>query len=162
MEHLKENPIQPKGRGSFDASATWTDPNGNAWTVFVEFGTFDGRVDIAAVLVEPVHSGYSLNRSVLAQLPLRDLFRESLGREQLGFHRWHQMTPVTRNHQGRISSDEELKLVAEVRAAALEAGFPVQWAVAEALGITTGTAGNRIKAARARGFIPPYRREANK
>ena len=140
---------------SLDAIATWTDQNGHAWTVGAEFKKINGRLDIAAVVIEPTHGGYPITRTVLAQLPLRDLFKKVMYDETINFAQWRQSRRQARVHQGRASSDEELRLVAVVRLAALTANIPVQRAVAEALGVSQGTAGTRIKAARAKGFIPP-------
>lgn len=145
-----------------DATATWTDPSGRAWTVGAEFKQIDGKLDFAAVIIEPTEDGYPITRRTLAQLPLRDLFKEAMYDEEVDFAKWRQSRRQARVHQGRASSDEELKLIAEVRTAALRANVPVQRAVAQALGISEGTAGNRIKAARAKGFIPPTMGEKRK
>jgi hypothetical protein len=146
---------QTKRTISLDASTTWIDPNGNNWDVGVEFKQTGGRLGFASIVIQPIGDGYPLTRRVLAQVPLLELFSESMFKEQLDFDRWRRSKRGTENHQGQASSDEELKLIAEVREAALRANFPVQRAVARALGISEGTAGNRIKAARARGYIPP-------
>ena len=154
--------LRKKVSMSVDATRTWTDPNGHEWEIAVEFKGVDGRPDFAGVMIKPTNTGYPLTRRVLAQLPLLDLFGESMYREQLDFDRWQQRGRSAKQHQGRTSTDEELMLVAEIRVSALQANFPVQRAVAMALGITEGTAGNRIKAARMRGFIPPSNRKTPK
>lgn len=151
---------QVKRTINIDESATWTDPNGNSWDVGVEFKQIGGRLVFASILIQPTDAGYPLTRTVLAQVPLLELFSESMFDEELDFDRWRAVKRATANHQGRATSDEEFKLIAEVRKAALKANFPVHRAVAKALGISEGTAGNRIKAARARGFIPPVNEEA--
>ena len=152
---------QVKRTINIDASATWTDPNGNSWDVGVEFKQTSGRLGIASIVIQPINDGYPLTRTALAQVPLLELFSESMFEEQLDFDRWQRIKRNTANHKGRASSDEELKLVAEVREAALRANFPVQSAVARVLGITRGAAGNRIRAARTRGFIPPVNEEVD-
>jgi hypothetical protein len=152
---------QVKRTISIDASATWTDPNGNSWEVGVEFKQTSGRLGFASIVIQPINTGYYLTRSVLAQVPLLELFSETMFEEELDFDRWQRIKRNTANHKGRASSDEELKLVAEVWEAALQANFPVQSAVARVLGITKGAAGNRIKAARTRGFIPLVDEEAD-
>ena len=146
---------QTKRSMNLDAIATWTDQSGHEWTVGAEFKKINGRLDFAAVVIEPVSGGYPVTRRVLAQLPLRSLFKEVMYDETINFAQWRQSRRQARVHQGRASSDEEFKLIAEVRLAALQANVPVHRAVAEALGVSQGTAGNRIMAARARGFIPP-------
>jgi hypothetical protein len=152
---------QVKRTINIDASTTWTDLNGNSWDVGVEFKQTSGRLGFKSIVIQPMNTGYPLTRSVLAQVPLLELFSESMFKEQLDFDRWQRIKRNLANHQGRASSDEELKLVAEVREAALEANFPVQSAVARVLGITKGAAGNRIKVARTRGFIPPVDEEVD-
>ncbi|MDA2995327.1 MAG: hypothetical protein O3A04_08135 [Actinomycetota bacterium] len=65
-------------------------------------------------------------------------------------------------HSGRRHSDEELRRVADIYMAALNARQPVQKTVAEALGLSLSTATKRIVAARKKGYIPPAnRKEAN-
>ena len=145
-----------------DAARTWEDPNGNEWEIAVEFKAINDRVDFAGVVIRPTRSGYPLTRRVLAQVPMLDLFSESMFDEQIDLERWRNRRKSASRHQGRPLTDEELKLVAEIRENALNANFPVQQAVAIALGISQGTAGNRIKAARARGYIPPSTRTRNK
>jgi hypothetical protein len=151
---------QVKRTINIDASATWIDPNGNSWDVGVDFKEIGGRLGFASILIQSTDAGYPLTRTVLAQVPLLELFSESMFEEELDFDRWRRFKRGTANHQGRATSDEEFKLIAEVREAALKANFPVHRAVAKALGISEGTAGNRIKAARTRGFIPPVNEEA--
>jgi hypothetical protein len=140
-----------------NTSTTWTDLNGNKWDVNAEFKEIDGHVGIASISVKPINDGYYVTRTVLAQLPLLELFGDLMFQKRLDFTRWQRIKRNTANHKGQASSDEELKLIAEVREAALKANFPVHEAVAKVLGITRGAAGNRIKAARARGFVPPSR-----
>lgn len=143
---------------SVDATRTWEDPNGNKWDVAVEFKTVNGRLDFAGVVIQPSRPGYPLTRRVLAQLPLLDLFNEQMVVEQIDLNRWRDHRRSASQHQGRVLTDDELMLVAEIRENALRAKHPVQRAVAIALGISEITAGNRIKAARARGLIPPSNR----
>ena len=140
---------------TLDASATWTDQNGREWTVGAEFKQINGRLDFAAVVIEPTLGGYPITRRVLAQLPLADLFKGVMYDETINFDQWRQTRRPKRVHLRGAASEDELKLVAEVRNAALQANVPVQRAVAEALGISEGSAANRIMAARAKGFIPP-------
>lgn len=153
---------QHKRTLSLDATTTWTDPSGRRWTIGAEFKQIDGRLDFAALVIEPAERGYPITRRTLAQLPLRELFNKAIHREEIDFSRWRGSRREAQVHQGRASSDEELMMVAEVRSAALLANVPVQRAVAKALGISEGTAGNRIKAARTRGFIPPAGRRNRK
>lgn len=141
-----------------NANRTWTDPNGNSWDVNAEFMEIDGHVGITSISIKPINDGYYVTRTALAHLPLLELFSNSMFEEELDFDRWQRIKCNTANHKGRASSDEELKLIAEVREAALKANFPVHSAVAQVLGITKGAAGNRIKAARTRGLVPPIRR----
>ena len=138
-----------------DATTTWTDQGGRTWTVGVELKHIGGKVEVVAIMLEPVGDGYPITRRTLAQLPLRDLFADVMYEEDVDFAKWRQSRRRERVHQGKASSDEELALIAEVRLAALRANVPVQRAVAQALGISEGTAGNRIKVARERGFVPP-------
>ena len=145
-----------------DATRTWEDPNGNEWEVAVEFKSANGRVDFAGVVIRPTRSGYPLTRRVLAQVPMLDLFSDSMFDEQINFDRWREQRKSATQHQGRALTHDELKLVAEIHEIALKANFPVQRAVAKALGIPEVTATNRIKAARDRGYIPPSNRTTAK
>jgi len=145
-----------------DATKTWEDPNGNEWEVAVEFKSVNGRVDFAGVVIRPTSSGYPLTRRVLAQVPMLDLFSESMFDEQINFERWRDQRKSESLHPGRALTHDELKLVAEIREIALKANFPVQRAIAMALGISEGLAGNRIQAARERGYIPPTNRKTAK
>ena len=142
-----------------DATKTWEDPNGNKWEVAVEFKSINGRLDFKGVVIQPTLSGYPLTRRVLAQVPMLDLFGELMVEEQINFDRWRDQRKSESQHRGRALTDDELKLIAEIREIALKANFPVLRAVAMALGISEGTAGTRIKAARERGYIPPSNRK---
>ena len=149
---------QKKITMSVDATRTWEDPNGNEWEVAVEFKSANGRVDFAGVVIRPTRSGYPLTRRVLAQVPMLDLFSESMFDEQINFERWRDQRKSESQHRGRALTHDELKLIAEIREIALKANFPVLRAIAMALGISEVTAGTRIKAARERGYIPPSNR----
>jgi hypothetical protein len=60
-------------------------------------------------------------------------------------------------HRGRRISDAELERTAGAYLAAWRAGEPVTAAVAEALGLSSSTAGKRIMAARRAGLLPAAR-----
>ena len=146
------------------STKTWTDEMGNEWKVNVKFKDFGGRTQISSIRIDAMDEGRAVTRTVVARLPFLDLFNAEMSDETINFAQWRQSRRKVRGHQGRASSDEEHKLVAEVRLAALKANVPVQRAVAEALGVSRGAAGNRIVAARKAGFIPPVhgRRERSR
>ena len=137
------------------STKTWTDEMGNEWKVSVKFKNFGGRTQISSIRIDAMDEGRAVTRTVTARLPFLDLFDKEMSDETIDFAQWRQSRRKAGNHKGRASSDEEFKLIAEVRLAALKANVPVQRAVAEALRITRGAAGNRITAARKAGFIPP-------
>jgi hypothetical protein len=141
-----------------NTNTTWVDPFGQSWDVTVEFKEVDGRVSFASIAIKPNDDGYHLTRRVLTTMPLFELFSDSVSQKQLDFNRWRNQRKSQSLHQGRALTQDELTLIAEIHDAALKANFPVQEAIAKALGISGGTAANRIKAARDRGYIPPSRR----
>jgi len=146
------------------STKTWTDDKGRNWKVGVKFKNFGGRTQVSSIRIDAVGEGYAVTRTVTARLPFLDLFDKEMSDETINFAQWRQSRRKPGSHQGRASSNNEHRLAAEVRLAALKANIPVQRAVAEALGISNGSAGRRIMAARKAGFIPPVhgRRERSR
>jgi len=147
-QHNQEPPSAP------DSVASYTDSAGRHWTVQAEFKTFNMRMGIAAISVKSDTLAHPVTRRLLNELPLEDLFRDDLTAESAALAQFMQNRQSTTAHRGRSHSDDELRLVANIYLAALNAREPVQQTVAAALGISVSTAAKRIMAARRRGFIP--------
>jgi hypothetical protein len=146
----------------FDSIVTYQDGRGDSWSIGAEFKSFRGRLEISSLAIWPNGSPVPLTRRALRDLPLEDLFRSALAKEEAELKvRLSQLTSSTR-HQGRPHSDDDLHAVADAYSVAFRARRPVQQAVADALGISKSTAAKRIMAARSRGFITDTDEEAPK
>lgn len=153
MSYRKPTPtrMQPL---PFDAVAEFIDSQGRAWSVGASFKSINGRLDITALSVTATEGSAFVTRRLLRDLPLDDMFRDSLTAEETVLERATRTRKGSTAHQGRPHSDEELQAVADIYQAAYRAHRPVQRAVADALGVSLSTAAKRIMASRRRGFIP--------
>ena len=144
----------------FEHRIAWTDKDGHEWSVSFTVENVDGRLSLTNLSVAPVSSGYALTQTILREMPIAEWEREALAGEAI-----HLATLTTSSesapHSGRRHSDAELRRVADIYMAALNARRPVQKTVAEALGLSLSTATKRIVAARKKGFIPPIKKENN-
>lgn len=134
------------------------DKDGRSWIVRFAIAPIDGRLSLLNLVIEPENAGYGLTQSVLRQLPIAEWERETLSPEATHLVNLAQSGP-SKPHAGRRHSDEELRHVANIYMAALNARLPVQRTVAEALGLSLSTATKQIVAARKKGFIPPIKKE---
>ncbi len=145
----------------FEHRVRWASKDGHEWSVSFTVDNVDGRLSLTNLSVAPVSSGYALTQTILRDMPIAEWEREALAGEAT-----HLATltadSASAPHSGRRHSDEELRRVADIYMAALNARQPVQKTVAEALGLSLSTATKRIVAARKKGYIPPAnRKEAN-
>ena len=145
----------------FERDFTWSDKDGHGWRVSFRVQNVDGRLSLTNLSVSPLSRGYALTQTILRDMPIAEWEREALEGEAT-----HLATltagSASAPHSGRRHSEAELRRVADIYMAALNARRPVQKTVAEALGLSLSTATKRIVAARKKGFIPPAnRKEAN-
>lgn len=156
-------PSEGYGRAykGFERIVRWTDKDGHGWKIAFRVENLDGRLSLTDLSVSPVSNGYALTQTILRDMPIAEWEREALADEVT-----HLATLTAGSesapHSGRRHSDTELRQVADIYMAALNARQPVQKTVAEALGLSLSTATKRIVAARKKGYIPPAnRKEAN-
>lgn len=138
----------------------YVDPDGKRWTFALRWTEIGGRY-------EPTHlelhaNGAPMSASAIRDLPLGGILAEERRKHLRRVEdaaRWRELTAKHRkaarddatkwgSHRGVPVTEEELERVVLAYRAAYVQGQPVTAAVAEALAVSTSTAGKRIMRAR--------------